>query len=413
MARLILILLGLGLLVPAAARADSIVYTKDTDVWVAAPDGSRARAVTHGGGYASPSQADDGTILVQRGTRFVRLSRRGRTLATLDSVLTGKPAGIDAIGPFDPQVSPDGTKLAYWIGMYSTWHDHGNGINWTRNGPVTIWQDARSGKILGVTHYYSEPSWLPDSSGALLFAERNALTPMVVAAGVGAGHNAVNPWFNDWDVTPAGEDLPKPIGAGELARGVDRLAVLRGGTTSGAGGLSQGPGNTIALYAVHLPGLPVLECMLSGAVGGEFGEPTWSPSGEALAWSEGDGIWTGAIGHDCSGRPSLTIPGGREPDWGPAAPGDAGIATARIPRSMTPRRGLPVRVTCASACRAAIVVRRGRGVVARARRRLAAGGTAIVRLAPPTPRARRLTVRVTIRLDRGPATTTTRTVRIR
>ena len=54
---------------------------------------------------------------------------------------------------------------------------------------MTLWQDARDGRLLGATHYYEEPSWLPDSSGALLFEETNALTAQVVAAGVGADHN--------------------------------------------------------------------------------------------------------------------------------------------------------------------------------------------------------------------------------
>ena len=62
----------LALLLPTAARADSIVYTRDTDVWLARPDGSRERRLTQGGGYQAPTQADDGTILVQRGTRFAR-----------------------------------------------------------------------------------------------------------------------------------------------------------------------------------------------------------------------------------------------------------------------------------------------------------------------------------------------------
>ncbi len=131
-------LVVLALLLPAAASADSIVYTKDSDVWVARPDGSSARALTHGGGYQSPTQANDGTILAQRGTRFIRLDRSGRTLATLDSVLTGAPATVNAVGPFDPRISPDGTKLAYWIGMYSSWHDYRNNIDWNRTGSVTL-----------------------------------------------------------------------------------------------------------------------------------------------------------------------------------------------------------------------------------------------------------------------------------
>ena len=142
-------ILVLALLLPAAASADSIVYTKNNDVWLARPDGSGARPLTHGGGYQSPTQANDGTILAQRGTRFVRLDRAGRTLATLSSVLTDAPVGVNAVGPFDPRISPDGTKLAYWIGMYSSWHDYRNNIEWNRTGSVTLWQDARTGRFLG------------------------------------------------------------------------------------------------------------------------------------------------------------------------------------------------------------------------------------------------------------------------
>jgi hypothetical protein len=280
------------------------------------------------------------------------------------------------VGPFDPQISPDGTKLAYWIGMYSTWTDHGNNIDWTRTGSVTVWQDARRGAVLGVTHYYEEPSWLPDSTGALLFEEGNALTAQVVAAGVGADHNSVKQWFHDSDTKPAGEEFWKPIGAGELSHGVDRLAVLRGGVHIGAGGMSQGQGNMIALYGVALPGLPTMECTLTGAVGGEFGKPTWSPGGDALAWAEGDGIRTGAIGRDCSGSPRLTIPGGNEPDWGPAAPGGAGQGPQPRPTR--------TKVTIAAV-----------GEVGRAR---AAG---------------KIKVRVTVRPAGGTATTFKRSVRVR
>jgi len=179
---------------------------------------------------------------VQRGTRFLRLDRAGRTLATLDSVMTGIPGNINAVGPFDPVISPDGTKLAYWIGMYTSWHDYGHNINWTRTGPVTIWQDARDGTILGVTHYYDEPSWLPGSDGALLFAEENALTAQVVAAGVGTDHNDVRQWFRDSQVKPANEEYPKAISTGELSPAMDRLALLRASIEYGSGGGGRGAG---------------------------------------------------------------------------------------------------------------------------------------------------------------------------
>lgn len=410
-----LLLLAMLLLLPTAAHADSIVYTKGNDVWLAAPDGSSARPVTSGGGYQSPTQSNDGTILAQRGTRFVRMDRQGRVLATLKSVLTDKPANIRAVGPFDPVLSPDGAKLAYWIGMYSSWTDYGNNIEWTRTGPVTVWQDARDGKILGVTHYYDEPSWLPGSDGALLFAEENALTAQVVASGIGEDHTKARQWFRDSENKPAGEEYPKAISTGELTPQMDRLALLRATVEYGSGGVAEGPGNTIVTYGVRLPGVPTMECFISNAVGGQFGRPSWSPDGGSLAWQEGNGIWTMAIGRDCSGSQRLVIPDGRDPDWGPADPGAGpgpgpapgpGRPSIKVPRSM--RSVLKIEIAC-GACRASAVARAGRRVVARTSKRISGSG----RLKLRPKRGRRLSVKVTVKPDGGAATTLTRTVKVR
>jgi hypothetical protein len=407
MLRLLPVLLLL-LLLPAAAQADSIVYMKGGDAWVARPDGTSARPLTSGGGYQSPTQADDGTILVQRGTQFQRLDRSGRVLSTVNSVLTGKPAGINAVGPFDPVISPDGTKLAYWIGMYSSWTDHRNHIEWLRTGPVTLWQDARDGRILGFTHYYDEPSWLPGSDGALLFAEENALTAQVVASGVGEDHTKVRQWFRDSENKPANEEYPKAISTGEISPQLDRLALLRATIEYGSGGIAEGNGNSIVTYGVSLPGVPTMECRMTDAVGGEFGRPSWSPDGTSLAWSEGNGIWAMAIGRDCSGTQKLVIPGGREPDWGPSEPGSSGPGVT-VPRSMGST--LRIGVTC-GACKATAVARAGRRVVARTSKRIS--GSATLKLRPKRLRgARRLSVKVTVKPDGGAAKTLTRRVKVR
>jgi hypothetical protein len=399
-----LCLLAGALLAPAAAQADSIVYSKRGDVWAARPDGSGARKIARG--YTHPTQADDGTILAMDGNRFVRLSRSGRVVARFNSVMTGLPAGIDAIGPFDPVISPDGTKVAYWIGMYSTWSDRLNHINWTRTGSVTIWQNARSGKVLGTTHYYEDPTWLADSSGALLFDENNVLTAQVVAAAVGADHNDVKQWFDDYSTKPADEEYPKGVTAGELSPQYDRLAMLRAGTHAGNGGIADGPGNMIATYAVKLPAAPVMECRLTGATGGTFGRPSWSPDGSSLTWQEGDGIWAMAIGHRCEGKPRLVIRGGSEPDWGPADVGGGG-PTVAIPRTVS-RSSLRLRVTCPGACRVSATARQNGRRVGHATRR----GSGRLALRLRGVGRGRVSVRVVVRSG-GRAVVVKRSVRVR
>ena len=164
------------------AQASSIVFIKDHNVWLASPDGSGQRPLTTDGtsalAYESPSQADDGTILVGRGLRFVKLDREGRQVGEpLPSILVGKPANAYAVGPFGVKISPDGTKLAYWIGTWSTWFDHGTSTTWTDPKEAVIWQDAVTGAQLGFTMFYTDPAWLADSSHALLNDEHEVTVP--------------------------------------------------------------------------------------------------------------------------------------------------------------------------------------------------------------------------------------------
>ena len=73
---------------PALASADSIVYVKDANVWLASGDGGNQYQVTTDGTaehpYRSPSQADDGTIAVGHGTEILRMKQNGTVLNRLD-----------------------------------------------------------------------------------------------------------------------------------------------------------------------------------------------------------------------------------------------------------------------------------------------------------------------------------------
>lgn len=111
---------GLTLALAGTAAADSLVYIKDGNVWVAEPDGTAAREITTKGGYDLPTQADDGTIMA-KGDGFERFDRAGKKLKAPSSMAL--PPGIALVGQYitDLDLSPDGTKVLYgWAGLCYT-----------------------------------------------------------------------------------------------------------------------------------------------------------------------------------------------------------------------------------------------------------------------------------------------------
>ena len=132
-------------------------------------------------------------------------------------------------------------------------------------------------------------------------------------------HNEVTDWFHDRDVF--NHVNWRPTGADELpSDDGKRLAALRAGGTTGEGYEARGRYNRIQLYTVSgLDAAPAAECQIGDPDGAEFGPPSWSPAGGALACATPNGIYLEEV---CEGfAPALVVPGGREPDWGPDDPG--------------------------------------------------------------------------------------------
>src|SRR5918992_5033151 len=156
----------------------------------------------------------------------------------------------------------------------------------------------------------------------------------------------------------------------------------------------------------------------SGPAGGKYATPTFSPDGTRLAFAEGDGIRVvnvpsfaaGCTTDGASPNTQMLIPGGSQPDWGPAdvpsgrpapdAPGaalTARAAKAKLAKAL--RKGLKVKATVPADGRLrATALRGGRKVPAGAKRVKAGNVTLKLRFTKAAKRSLRRKGRVKLRV---------------
>ena len=316
----------------SVASASSIVFMRiDGNIYRANADGSGQVAVTRDGTPADPyrfaAQADDGTIVVTRSNRLHRLSKTGEPLREPIVLITL----TDGTQQLDPgvAVSPDGRTVAYTIRNYESYFDSGCQCRRLREGLGirTRYGDPVSGEARGSTIDVWTPSFI--DNGRLLLSNAGTVGENLFTAAVGGpgtpfymdpARSPVNPRRNGFHLWDA-----------ELTRAGDKLAVMRASVVS----VSEPANRTIQIYATSgVSAAPTPRCTIGpGRQIAAAPSPSWSPDGTTLVWEERDGIWSSPVNlgaPNCGLAPRLIVPGGAQPDWGPADMPRATVVRDRV-----------------------------------------------------------------------------------
>jgi hypothetical protein len=311
-----------GVLLPAYARADSIVYLKNGQVWIANADGSGARAFTqHAYGWASPSEADNGTVVAAGG--LARVNADGTDSDGSSELYRFAPDGnqignpIPTYGsysspscPYYPpssvRVSPDGARIAY--GILDCGAGGENVTLWT---PVTATGLSFPNQTRGQVDF-TEPIWIDNSRFAISHAGPPVFGAHWGEHAIGDGDNVGEGWAE-----PAMDD---DTAHAVISRSGKQAAVF---FEDGASWTDGKPHN-VALWLYSNPampaafnagyGNPVCKVTLDASKWVDDVSPTLSPDGTKLLWGDRSGVEIAPITSGCAAVvPHLLVAGGSEP----------------------------------------------------------------------------------------------------
>lgn len=330
------------LAVPGLAHADSIVFVKDANVWLATPDGATQYQVTRDGTaqrpYGSPSQADDGTIAASYGQEIVRMRQNGSVVNRMDPPPLMNSVSHPVDGPPSAvAISPDGSKIVYSLVGYEC--------------PIGVPGCGARGATAITPSDHLAPSGNAYTFGSSWVTNTRVLTfagflHQVNTLDVGQQEDVH--WFDDQEIFGQGNSTD--LSDGEANRQGTYVATIRGYGEERSVMWLRIPGDVASgSRAAGTLGVPAADSGCQTGTMADLSGPTWSPSGTSLAWREAGAIHVWDDVGSCEGSTRAVIPGGTEPDWGPANvnPGPrAGEGTpAPPPAPPNPKPGPPEKTT--------------------------------------------------------------------
>ena len=226
-----------SLALAAGAHASSIVYIKRGDVWLAKADGSAQRALTKNGTprnpYRSPAYSNKGVITAVKGRRDIYFfNRSGKQLRKKRDLTGGPTPPYDSV-IVDHSISPNGRTLASTLWITTRAGSPRPGEPQGTDYDTSVWYSrASNGKLIqGTTDGGQNVTWASNSV-PLVFA------PYVYHSADAWVVNLANPnsprqWFQDRaTVDPLDPSDGEPLNDGELTRAQDKIAVVRGPSTT-------------------------------------------------------------------------------------------------------------------------------------------------------------------------------------
>jgi hypothetical protein len=339
---------------PAAAHADSLVYLKAGQIWVANADAGGARQFTvHAYNWSSPSMADDGTVVAAGGlsrvnpdgsdsdgsSELYRFQGNGNQIGTFTPTYGSySTPACPTYPPSSVRVSPDGTKIAYGILQCATSEET---ALWTPAGSTGLsFPNQNSGQ--GRTDFW-DPIWIDSTH----FTFSHAGPPV---AGAHWGEQVTTSFSGQGWTEGAKDDRAAEA---VISRDGKESAVF----FNDAAGYLDGKPRNVDLWVYYNAAMPpdFSAGWPDPAAGCRFTidatkisdidnlSPSLSPDGTKVLFGDDDGVKLKSLGDvaaGCDGAgPAVTIvPGGSQPFY---AKGNVqpGAASPRQPDPTPPASG--------------------------------------------------------------------------